>query len=175
LKKQQGKKGTAKKKEKKTEGEAEGSTAAQKVEEGPDEQGDGEKAELMSTPKDADEITPTEDSKPNRLRTASLSAKSALSSGPLSPSAGETAQDIYRKQAQRIEELEKENKKLQSESEDAQRRWKKTEEELEELREARGEVAELKSKAGKAEDSADQVEKLVCIAPIATCCRIISC
>jgi len=79
---------------------------------------------------------------------------------PLSPG-GDSVQDIYRKQAQLIEELERENKRLQQESQEAGARRRKTEEELEELREASGEVAELKSKADQAESRAAEVEKLV--------------
>ena len=74
---------------------------------------------------------------------------------PQSPT-GEKVQDIYRKQVQRIEELERDNKRLQAEALDAETRWKKSEEELEERREASGEMADLKAKAKEAEE-------LVCI------------
>lgn len=57
------------------------------------------------------------------------------SPGPLSPD-GDTAPDIYRKHVARIEELEKENKRLQREYSDSEKRWKKTEDELADLREA---------------------------------------
>lgn len=57
------------------------------------------------------------------------------SPGPFSPD-GDTAPDIYRKHVARIEELEKDNRRLQKESEDAQKRWKKAEDELADLREA---------------------------------------
>ncbi|KAI0024303.1 hypothetical protein F4780DRAFT_726708 [Xylariomycetidae sp. FL0641] len=82
--------------------------------------------------------------------TASLSLQSKLRSSsfrqgnmspmsptgmPLSPE-GETAPDIYRKQVARIEDLEKENKRLAKEAGDAEKRWKKAEEELTDLREA---------------------------------------
>lgn len=62
--------------------------------------------------------------------------------------------DIYREQAQRIEELERENKRLAAEVEQGEARWKKGEEELEELREGRGEAA-LAAEKGK------EAEKLV--------------
>ncbi|KAI0445300.1 hypothetical protein F4803DRAFT_166118 [Xylaria telfairii] len=76
--------------------------------------------------------------------TASLSHQSKLRSssfrqGPLSPTLspeGETAADIYRKQVARIEDLEKENKRLAKEASDAERRYKKAEEELADLQEA---------------------------------------
>lgn len=74
----------------------------------------------------------------SKLRSSSFRRGSVTS--PLSPGAsppdGETAADIYRKQAARIEELERENKKLGKEAADAEKRWKKAEEELEDLREA---------------------------------------
>jgi hypothetical protein len=47
--------------------------------------------------------------------------------------------DIYRKQALRIEELDRENRRLEREVRDGEVRWRKSEEELEELREASGE------------------------------------
>jgi hypothetical protein len=75
--------------------------------------------------------------------TASLSRQSKLRSssfrqGPLSPTLpeGETAADIYRKQVARIDDLEKENKRLAKEASDAERRYKKAEEELADLQEA---------------------------------------
>lgn len=90
----------------------------------------------------------------SKLRSASF-RQGSISTGPLSPGAqgpeGETATDIYRKQVARIEELEKENKRLTKESTDSEKRWKKAEEELADLRETEGgsNVAE------------SQVEKLV--------------
>jgi hypothetical protein len=67
---------------------------------------------------------------------------SSFRQGPLSPTGmslnpeGETAPDIYRKQVARIEDLEKENKRLAKEASDAERRYKKAEEELADLQEA---------------------------------------
>lgn len=95
----------------------------------------------------------------SKLRSASFRQGSvSAGNGPLSPSAeapeGETATDIYRKQHARIEELEKENKRLAKDSTDAERRWKKAEEELADLRETEGE-----SKGGPG----SQVENLVSI------------
>jgi len=71
-------------------------------------------------------------------------------------------QEVYRKQATRIEELERENKSLkETQMEDAAKR-SKTEEELEKLREDSGQMAELRSKASTADDRVKEVEKLVC-------------
>jgi hypothetical protein len=58
---------------------------------------------------------------------------------------------VYREQAQRIEELERENKRLATEVEENQNRWKKGEEELEEFREGQGDVA-LAVEKGKEAD-----------------------
>ena len=72
-----------------------------------------------------------------------------------------SAQDIYRKQVQRIEELEKENKRLAAQSDDATLKFKQVEDELELLRADSGEVAELKKRAGQADGRADEIDKLV--------------
>lgn len=69
----------------------------------------------------------------------------------MSPGVGVTS-EVYREQAQKIEELEKENKRLASEVEENERRWKKGEEELEELRESRGDAA-LAVEKGKEADA----------------------
>ncbi|CZR53121.1 related to USO1-intracellular protein transport protein [Phialocephala subalpina] len=97
----------------------------------------------------------------SKMRSASFRAGSG---GPLSPSYGfspdgDTAPDIYRKQASRIEELEKENKRLAREASDGERRWKKAEEELEEMREAEDEVAP-KRDISTSPGSPEEVEKL---------------
>ncbi|OCL09238.1 hypothetical protein AOQ84DRAFT_431397 [Glonium stellatum] len=175
LKKQKAKKagGAAKKKDDKGEAEAEASTSAEKA----DEAGDG--AEALVEEKEPEE--PPEAMRPSHARQPSVTLESRLRSdsfrrnanqpNPLSPTVksptlpplspgGDAVGDIYRKQALRIEELEKENKRLQIESSEAEKRWKKTEEELEELREASGEVAELKSKADQAATKGEEVEKL---------------
>jgi len=55
---------------------------------------------------------------------------------PTSPGADtDDVPDVYRKQIARIEELERENKRLAREASEHQARWQKNEEELEELRE----------------------------------------
>lgn len=104
-------------------------------------------------------------------RSRSLSVQSKMrsssfrqASGPLSPEiafspSGDTAPDIYRKQAIRIEELERDNKRLAKEAGDAEKRWKKAEEELEDLREADGESTKGEKESGSA--SSEELEKLV--------------
>lgn len=104
-------------------------------------------------------------------RSPSLSVQSKMrsssfrqASGPLSPEilfspGGDTAPDIYRKQALRIEDLERENKKLSKDAGDAEKRWKKAEEELEDLREADGESTKGEKSANAG--SSEEIEKLV--------------
>lgn len=104
-----------------------------------------------------------------RARQASLSTQSKLRSssfrqgGPLSPSMGSDAEEaasapeIYRKQAAKIEELEKENKRLAKEAGDAEKRWKKAENELEDLREAES----SRPSTAVVSSSTKEVEKLV--------------
>ena len=91
----------------------------------------------------------------SKLRSTSFRAGSAgpASPGPFSPD-GDTAPDIYRKQVSRIEELEKENKKLLKESSDAEKRWQKAEDELAVLREGDGDSSTKTLANG-------EVEKLV--------------
>lgn len=59
----------------------------------------------------------------------------ATSPGPFSPE-GDTAPDIYRKHVARIEELERENRRLAKETADSEKKWQKAEGELADLREA---------------------------------------
>lgn len=110
----------------------------------------------------------------SRMRSSSF-RRTSVSQGPLSPttnatkspslpplsSEGDAVTEIYRKQASRLDELEKENRRLAKEAGESESRWRKTEEELEELREANGEVAELKSRAGRADAKDEEAEKLV--------------
>lgn len=74
---------------------------------------------------------------------------------------GDAVTDIYRKQATRLDELEKENRRLSEDAREFEKRWKTTEEELEELREASSEVADLKTKANKANSLEEECTKLV--------------
>jgi chromosome segregation ATPase len=78
-------------------------------------------------------------------------------SGASSTSASAEVQELYRKQAARIEELEKENKEYKSSQEDVAARLAKTEEELERLRESTSDVAELRSKAKEAEKTSTEL------------------
>lgn len=79
---------------------------------------------------------------------------------PMSPGS-EPMQDLYRKQALRIDELEKENRRLEKAAQDADARWKRLEEELEAARESNSEVAALKEKGREADSKAEEVERLV--------------
>lgn len=124
--------------------------------------------------KDAEETVPELTSSPSNQRPHSLSLQSkirsssfrqaSISGGPISPTPfspdGDTAPDIYRKQALKIEELEKENKRLAKDATDGEKRWKKAEEELEDLREAEGDVT-LASK-DTSTGSSGELQKLVC-------------
>jgi hypothetical protein len=113
----------------------------------------------------------------SKLRSSSFRLSPA--GGPLSPSATAnlplltpdegTIQDIYRKQAARLEELEKENKRLAKEVAEGEHRWRKSEEELEELREGSVESQALKVQAKKSADA--EVETLKLRAEIATLTR----
>ena len=79
---------------------------------------------------------------------------------PLSPD-GDAVTEIYRKQAGRIEDLERENKRLAKDAEVAENRWRKTEEELEELRENTLSVEELKARAKQVDSKTEEINKLV--------------
>lgn len=78
---------------------------------------------------------------------------------PLTPD-GETMNEIYRKQALRLEDLERDNKRLEKEARDGESRWRRSEEELEELREASGEASALKAEAKRAEEAHAEIFKL---------------
>lgn len=135
----------------------------------------------------ADADTP---SRPNHGRQPSLSIQSKMRSTsfrqasggiPLSPSAGGTSNlaplspdgnamgEIYRKQAVRLDELEKENKRLSKDLEASENRWRKAEEELEELRSSSSQLAELKSRAEKAEAKSEEINKLVRLPILYSC------
>ena len=130
------------------------------------------------------EKEPASSSQPSRDRQPSLSLQSKLRSSsfrrssitqtPHSPNAngakspelpilsadGESVNSIYRKQAARLEEMEKDNKRLGKEAQENEHKWRQTEEELEELREASADVAELKSKAKRVDAQTEEVKKL---------------
>jgi predicted nucleic acid-binding Zn-ribbon protein len=67
----------------------------------------------------------------------------------VSPSA--EVQELYKKQAARIEELERENKAFKEQQEEGAARLAKAEEELESLREGSSDLAELRGKAKEAD------------------------
>lgn len=97
---------------------------------------DSEKVDSKSAEKSEDGPQPTlaqqSKARSTSFRAGSVSADSA---SPFSPD-GETAPDIYRKHVAKIEELERENKRLIRETADSEKRWKKAEEELADVREA---------------------------------------
>lgn len=106
-----------------------------------------EDSAVVDTPEDHPPVSPQSQSaslaQQSKLRSASFRQGSiSAGSGPLSPGSfspeGETATDIYKKHVARIDELEKENKRLAKEAADAEKRWKKAEEELADLREEDG-------------------------------------
>ncbi|CAK7209345.1 hypothetical protein SEUCBS140593_000465 [Sporothrix eucalyptigena] len=119
-----------------------------------------EKEEAKDKEDDEDDIAVTSPTSPkatapslseqSRLRSASFRLGGPIPSGPLSPSAdGETAADIYRKQLARIDELEKQNKRLTKDAADAEKRWQKAEDDLADARDGASadspELAKLKS------------------------------
>ncbi len=134
--------------------------------------GSGSPEEDGGDGKDPNKIVPEPTSDlPQRQPSLSLQSKMRSSSfrqssgGPLSPSygfspEGDTAPDIHRKQAARIEELEKENKRLAKDANEGERRLKKAEEELEDLREAEDDSMRKSSTAASPRSSAE-LEKLV--------------
>ena len=113
----------------------------------------------------------------SRMRSSSFRRQS-LSQGPLSPPAngskspdlptltadGDSINSIYRKQAARLDELERENRRLIKEVQENETRWRKTEDQLEELREASGDVAQLKARAEKADAQIEEFNKVVGLA-----------
>lgn len=121
------------------------------------------------TAKDAQETISELNRSSSHKRTPSLSQQSKMRSSSFRQSSGgqpspgygfpidgDTAPDIYRKQAIKIDELEKENKRLAKEASDGEKRWKKAEDELEELREAEGDSTSKGAFTG----SSAEVEKL---------------
>ena len=171
MKKQKQKKIGARKEEKEPALEASKSEESPVSAEPPIQDVDGTKEEDQVDSK-APEETVSDLTSTSHQRQASLSLQSkmrsssfrASSGGPLSPNYapfspdGDTAPDIYRKQALRIEELEKETKRLAKEASDGERRWRKAEEELEELREAEDDTT---PKMGTRPESSGELDKLV--------------
>lgn len=174
------KKGTASKKAKP---EAAETPAAESVEDTPEAPPSDDKAAdealeespvkepeplLEEPPKDdSEELSPSATpslAQQSKLRSTSFRAGSIpsggasspvpFSPGPFSPD-GDTAPEIYRKHVAKIEDLEKENKRLAKEASDSEKRWQKAEEELADIRDADGDDA-----AAEGGDNG-QVDKLV--------------
>jgi hypothetical protein len=147
LKKQKAKKaGGSKKKEEKTEApaEAETSTAPETAEDKPEETAPEPVEATSASPgpvEDDDEPAELPAPKASHGRKPSVAIesrqrsesfyRSGAAGTPTSPSAatpvGGITSEVYREQAQKIEELERENKRLASEVEENQTRWKKGE------------------------------------------------
>lgn len=141
-----------------------------------------DKVVLDKSTDDAPEA-PTQNPTHNRQASLSIQSKmrsssfrrQSLSQGSLSPSAngakspdlptltpdGDSVNSIYRKQAARLDELEKENRRLAKEVQEIEKRWRKTEEELEDLRDASGDVAQLKARAERADAQIEEFNKVV--------------
>jgi hypothetical protein len=113
----------------------------------------------------------------SKMRSSSF-RKTSVSQGSVSPSPsstlkspaqslppltgdGESVHEVFRKQSTKIEELEKDNKRLEKELSDATMRWRKTEEQVEDLREASVDGVELKEKLKQAEEKAASIDSLV--------------
>ncbi|KAJ5555350.1 hypothetical protein N7535_007785 [Penicillium sp. DV-2018c] len=90
----------------------------------------------------------------------STTLKSPAQSLPPLTGDGESVHEVFRKQSTKIEELEKENKRLEKELSDATTRWRKTEEQVEDLREASVDSAELREQLKKAEEKVSSIESL---------------
>ncbi|KAJ5793297.1 uncharacterized protein N7503_009275 [Penicillium pulvis] len=73
---------------------------------------------------------------------------------------GDSVHEVFRKQSMRIEDLERDNKRMENELTDATARWRKTEDQLEDLREASVDAVELREKLKKAEEKAAGIESL---------------
>lgn len=80
---------------------------------------------------------------------------------PILSAEGESINDIYRKQTLRLDELERENKRLAKEARDIKLRLEKAEEELEDLRESSAELTELRIRASKVDAQTEEIDRLV--------------
>ncbi|KAG9241948.1 hypothetical protein BJ878DRAFT_569715 [Calycina marina] len=120
----------------------------------------------VDAPKDAEDTIAelgkaTTAAQQSRMRSSSFRQASGglPSPGYGFPTDGDTAPAIYQKQAARIDELEKENKRVAKEASEAEKRWKKLEDELEDLRDADSPVA-MKASQLAPSNSSGEVEKL---------------
>ena len=110
----------------------------------------------------------------SRMRSASF-RRASLTKSPLSPPASgpkspslpalnadeESMTEIYRKQAARVDELEKENRRLTKEAREGEGRWRALEAELEELQESRSGDADLRHKADRVATLEEELNQLV--------------
>ncbi|KAF2126759.1 M protein repeat protein [Dothidotthia symphoricarpi CBS 119687] len=96
----------------------------------------------------------------SRQRSESFYRSGATMSPPPITPGGGASSEIYREQAERIEDLEKDNLRLTAEVEEYESRWRHGEEELEELREGKGDVALAVEKGKEADKLKSQVEAL---------------
>ena len=102
-----------------------------------------------------------------RQATPIMSPSSPSATDPKSPNIpalnadGESMTEIYRKQAARVEELEKDNRRLAKEAKEGANRWRALETEVEELRESRSGDVDLRNKADKVGALEQEVAKLV--------------
>lgn len=187
MKKQKGKKGASKKKDDKSEDtatDAKTDTVAEEATESkdePDDKHDGENTTADETKDDSADVNTDEkkdEDKQGIIRQPSLSAQSrqrsesfrkqgtVVSPGLKSPGSSPLdseleVKEVYRKQAARIEELEKENKALKDTQDESASKLSQREEELERLREDSGQMAELKSKASSVDEKTKEIDDLV--------------
>jgi septal ring factor EnvC (AmiA/AmiB activator) len=96
----------------------------------------------------------------------SSTLKSPAQSLPPLTGDGESVHEVFRKQSTKIEELEKDNKRLEKDLSDATTRWRKTEEQVEDLREASVDGAQLREQLKQAEEQVASIESLVRISCI---------
>jgi predicted RNase H-like nuclease (RuvC/YqgF family) len=80
--------------------------------------------------------------------------------GATSPPAD--AHDAYLKQTSRLEELEKENKRLAKEAKDGEDRWRKLEAELDELRDGRAELGGAREEVKARDEEVDKLVRIRC-------------
>lgn len=143
-----GKKGTKKKESKANDSKAdeageEGAEADATKADAPNE-GDADDAPAVEDEADAEKAAEPSASASQQSKERSESFRQG--NGPQAE-----VQELYRKQAARIEELEAENKTLKESSEQSTTRLSTVEEELESLREGSSDVAELRTKAKEAD------------------------
>lgn len=90
-----------------------------------------------------------------------LSASKVPSLPPLTADE-ESVHEVFRKHSMRVEELEKDKKRLEKEVEEENSRRKSIEDQLQEFREASMDTSELKDRLDRAEKKAEEIEELVC-------------